>query len=163
MKLPKGGASLLVQREQGVHPSHVYVIHGADHSRKPRDVPCLCISPDEDPRKFDWSVVYMLPVRIVAREGLHDHVSVLTVLLAEIAARLTIYWVDADGDAWPGWQGRAASSDAADFLFFMRVVNGRWPAGWSDELQAAYLARKQRYLRAQYDDFLASTENVEAR
>lgn len=146
MKLPIGGRALLTQREQGMHPARVWLLHGSDHTRKPRNAPCLCIGPDDDPARFDWSVVAGVPVHVVAREGYNDFVLRTLIAVARHAEPVVLHCIAMDED-WPHVQGKPYQADAAE-VFFGARRDARWPHGWTDDLNRDYERRKWIYFRA---------------
>lgn len=148
MKFPVGGRQLLTQREQGIHPRRVWVICSADRARKPRNAPCLFIGPDDDPVKFDWSVLTGVAAHIVARGGWCDQVLSLITSIAVHAEPVLVH-ARADADDWPWVEGKPYHAEASDVVFGARNA-GCWPLGWSDALDADYARRKWEYWQRCY-------------
>jgi hypothetical protein len=138
VKLPAFGKSLLAARFQGGHPELIQVIYGEDWAPERNDCPLLAVKADQfAPGLFDWRCVAGVPVLLVNRSEMpRDWARAGVCFLAGELAQWSPYVEFCFSDGTGGM---------VSTLAYCCRVAGRWPAWWSERLEADYGRRQKTY------------------
>lgn len=152
--LPAYARHLIDLRDAGRHPRFVVVVLGRRFAargfawlaaRLEAPPPLMALADDVEARALSWFIVRGLAVVIANADRRDDRDRVLLELIAQLgreAAPVMLYRGGALEDP------DSLDPDATDLLDGARYADrlGRWPGGWSDALQDAYLERAARWM-----------------